>query len=236
LLSNPAAQNLTQQNLMSSGLSVASQLGVPVNSLKPKDLSGVAANFSKSSAESASWIKGQLPADKQAEFDQRFKDAQFAVGTADAKLNDAMLQQAPPGEAVDTVNRETLTAAVSRVFGNDKIPPINYDGPPQPPAALFAEYKRLITLSKEQQIKLADLAAQEPTANTADALIAQYDAIRKSLNTIAKDLESLKNDLLKQPYPYDITAEVDAELATVLGLISDIRTLYIANLRRIKGS
>jgi len=235
LLSNPAAQNLTQQNLMSSGLASASALGVPINNFNPKELSGVAANFSKSTAGGADWIRGQLPPDKQADFDQRFKDAQFAVGTADEKFNDAMLQQAPPGEAVNTVDRETLTAAMSRVFGNNKIPAIDYNGPPQPPAALYAEYKRLITLSKEQQTKLATLGAQEATAKTADALIAQYDAIRKYLDTIAKDLASLKSDLLKQPYTYEITAEVEAELATVLGIISDIRTLYIANLHRLKG-
>ena len=234
LLSNPAAQNLTQQNLMSNGLAVAGSLGVPINSLKPKDLGGVAANFSKSGAAGADWIKGQLPADKQADFDQQWKNAQFAVGSADEKFNDAMLQQAPPGEATDTVNRETLTAALGRVFGNDKIPPVNYDGPPQPPAPLFAEYKRLITLSKEQQTKLADLASKEATPANANALIAQYDAIRKYLDQVAKDLEILKQDLLKQNFTYEITAEVDAELATVLAIISDIRTLFVPNLRRIR--
>jgi hypothetical protein len=234
LLSNPAAQNLTQQNLMSNGLSVAGSLGVPINSLKPKELGGVAANFSKSGAAGADWIKGQLPADKQADFDQQWKNAQFAIGSADEKFNDAMLQQAPPGEATDTVNRETLTGALGRVFGNDKIPSINYDGPPQPPAPLFAEYKRLITLSKEQQTKLAELASKEATPSNANALIAQYDAIRKYLDQVAKDLEILKQDLLKQSFTYEITAEVDAELATVLAIISDIRTLFVPNLRRIR--
>ena len=236
LLSNPAAQNLTQQNLMSSGLAAAGALGVPINSLKPKDLSGVAANFAKSESDSTAWIKGQLPADKQADFDQRWKDAQFAVGSADSKFNDAMLQQAPPGEAVDTVNRETLTGAVSRVFGNDKIPPINYNGPPQPPAALVAEFRRLNTLSKEQQVKLAELSGQDTTAKTVDALIAQYDAIRKTLDRLAKDFESLKKDLLAQPYTYDLTSEVDAALAIVLGLISDISKLFIPSLRKFKAT
>jgi hypothetical protein len=234
LLSNPAAQNLTQQNLMSDGLAVAGSLGVPINSLKPKELGGVAANFSKSGAAGADWIKGQLPADKQADFDQQWKNAQFAVGSADEKFNDAMLQQAPPGEATDTVNRETLTGALGRVFGNDKIPSINYDGPPQPPAPLFSEYKRLITLSKEQQTKLADLASKEATPANANALIAQYDAIRKYLDQVAKDLEILKQDLLKQSFTYEITSVVDAELATVLAIISDIRTLFVPNLRKIR--
>jgi len=234
LLSNPAAQNLTQQNLMSSGLAAAGTLGVPINSLVPKDLSGISANFAKSLTESTSWIKGQLPADKQADFDKRFADAKFAVGTAEQKLNDSIKQEAPPGEATDTVNRDTLTGAVSRVFGNDKIPSIDYNGPPQPPSALVAEFRRLNTLSKEQQVKLANLSGQEITSRTVDPLIAQYDAIRKYLDKLVKDFESLKKDLLAQSYTYELTSEVDAVLATILGLISDISKLFIPNLRKFK--
>ena len=233
-LSSPASQNLTQQNLMSSGLASAGALGIPISSLNAKDTAGVAANFAKSPAAGTDWIKGQLPPDKQADFDTRFKDAQFAIGSADAKFNDAMLQQAPPGEAVDTVNRETLTAAVGRVFGNDKIPPIDYNGPPPPPSNLFAENKRLIRLTNDQQIKLADLGSQEVTAKNVDALIAQYNAILKSLNTVAKDYASLQKDVAGKSYT-EFISEVDAGLAVVLALIDDIRTLYLSNLRRIKG-
>jgi hypothetical protein len=232
-LSNPAAQNLTQQNLMSSGLASAGALGVPLNDLSSKDTAGIAANFAKSPGGGADWIKGQLPPDKQADFDARFKDAQFAIGSAGGSFNDAMLQQIPPGEATDTVNRETLTAATGRIFGNDKIPPIDYNGPPQPPSNLFAENKRLTKLTNEQQTKLADLGGQEVTAKNADALIAQYNSILKYLNTLAKDYASLQKDVAGKPYT-EFIAEVDAGLALVLALIDDIRTLYLPNLRRNK--
>lgn len=234
LLSNPAAQNLTQQNLMSSGLASAAAIGVPISSLNAKDTAGMASVFSKDSAAGADWIKGQLPAGKQAEFDAKFKEAQFAIGSVDGKFNDAMLQQEPPGEATDTVNRETLTAAMGRVFGNDKIPPIDYNGPPQPPGPLFAENRRLNTLTKEQQAKLADLGGQEATAKNAAALIAQYEAILKYLNTVAKDYASLQKDVAGKPYT-EFIAEVDAGAVLVLAIIDDIRTLYLPNLRRIKG-
>lgn len=234
LLSNPAAQNLTQQNLMSSGLASAAAIGVPISSLNAKDTAGMASVFSKDSAAGADWIKGQLPAGKQAEFDAKFKEAQFAIGSVDGKFNDAMLQQEPPGEATDTVNRETLTAAMGRVFGNDKIPPIDYNGPPRPPSPLFAENKRLNTLTKERQAKLADLGSQEATPKTAAALIAQYESILKELNTIAKDYASLQKDVAGKPYT-EFIAEVDAGAALVLAIIDDIRTLYLPNLRRIKG-
>lgn len=234
LLSSPAAQTLAQQDLMSKGLSTASQLGLPIKELTSKDQGGLASVFSKDSAEGAGWIRGQLPADKQAEFDTKFAEAKFAIGSADDKFNDAMLQEAPPGEATDTVNRETLTAALGRVFGNGKIPPIDYNAPPQPPPPLFAENKRLNNLSKEQQVKLADLGGKEATASTADALIAQYESIRKYLDKLAKDYASLQKDVAGKPYT-EFIAQVDAGAAQVLALIDDIRTLYLPNLRRTRG-
>jgi len=235
LLSSPQAQTLAQQDLMSKGLSTASQLGLPIKELTAKEQGGLAAVFSKDSAEGVGWIKGQLPADKQAGFDTKFAEAKFAIGSADDKFNDAMLQEAPPGEATDTVNRETLTAALGRVFGNDKIPAIDYNGPPQPPGPLFAENKRLNSLSKEQQVKLADLGGKEATASTADALIAQYESIRKYLEKLAKDYASLQKDVAGKPYT-EFIAEVNAGAALVLALIDDIRTLYLPNLRRTRGA
>ena len=236
-LSNPAAQNLTQQNLMSSGLASAGALGVPLNELSPKSLGGMSSIFAKDSAASTDWIKGQLPPDKQADFDAKFKEAQFAVGTADEKLNDAMLQEAPPGEATDTVNRETVSAALGRVFGNDKIPAIDYnDTTPRLPGNLFAEQQSIVRLLKDQQKKLDEINATETTASSADAKIAQLSEIIKKLNDLAKRAQVQKTDIAKLPNPVpDAAREIDELLSTILALIDDIRTLYLPNLRRIKG-
>jgi hypothetical protein len=125
-LNNPTAQNLTQQNLMSSGLATASSLGVPLDVFNAKELGGISSVFAKNSATATDWIRGQLPPGQQAEFDAKFKEAQFAVGTAEQKLNDAVLQQSPPGEATDTVDRITVDAATTRIVGNDKVPDLNY--------------------------------------------------------------------------------------------------------------
>ena len=235
-LKNPAAQNLTQQNLMSSGLASAAAVGIPISSLGGKDTAGLAANFSKSPAEGIDWIKGQLPADKQADFNSRFKDAQFSIESVDSSFNDAMLQQVLPGEATNTVNRETLTAATSRISGNDKIPSIDYTGPPQPPGGLVAENKRLNSLTKSQQVKLSNLdeKLQEVTAKTAGALIAQYEAMLKYLFNVATDYVSLQKEVAGKPYTKFI-AEVDAGLALVLALYDEIRKEYLPNLRRAGG-
>jgi hypothetical protein len=85
-----------------------------------------------------------------------------------------------------------------------------------------------------QQSKLSNLATQEVTAKTASALIAQYEAIMKYLNTVAKDYTSLQKDVAGKPYT-EFIAEVDAGLALVLALIDDIRKLYLPNLRRARG-
>jgi hypothetical protein len=221
---------------MSSGLASAAAVGIPISSLGGKDTAGLAANFSKSPAEGIDWIKGQLPADKQADFNSRFKDAQFSVTSVDSSFNDAMLQQVLPGEATNTVNRETLTAATTRISGNDKIPSINYNGPPQPPGGLVAENKRLNSLTKSQQIKLADLdeKLQKVTAKTSNALLAQYDAMLKYLFNVATDYVSLQKEVAGKPYT-EFIAEVDAGLALVLALYDEIRLEYLPNLRRAGG-
>jgi hypothetical protein len=236
-LTNPAAQNLTQQNLMSSGLATASSLGVPLDGFNPKELGGISSVFAKDSAAGTDWIRGQLPPDKQADFDAKFKEAQFAIGTADEKLNDAMLQEAPPGEATDTVNRETVSAALGRVFGNDKIPAIDYnDTTPRLPSNLFAEQQAIVRLLKDQQKKFDEINATDTTASNADAKIAQLSEIIKKLNDVAKRAQVQKTDIAKLSNPVpDAAREIDELLSTILALIDDIRTLYLPNLRRIKG-
>ena len=234
LLSNSGIQNLTQQNLMSSGLNAVKQLGIPIDNLDPKALAGVALNAAKSATDTLAWAQGQLPADLESQFDTLAKDASFAVDFADQKINDAIAQLVPPGEAEDTVDRATLDAAVTRIFGNDKIPSLDYGGPVPPPGPLFAENKKLKGLVAEQQAKLSNLATQEVTAKTAATLIAQYEAIMKYLNNVAKDYASLQKDVAGKPYT-EFIAEVDAGLALVLALIDDIRKLYLPNLRRARG-
>jgi len=233
LLSNPAAQNLTQQNLMSSGLNAVKQLGIPVSQLNTKSLAGVALNAAKSPTDTLAWAKGQLPADLKSQFDTVAKDAAFSVDFAEQKLNDAVAQLAPPGEAEDTVDRATLDAAVTRIFGNDKIPDLNYGTAPPPPPALFAENRRLKTLTAEQQTKIFALVDQTPTAKTVDAQIAQYTAIRAELFKLSKLYQALQADVRGKPYT-DFIDEVDRGLALVQALIEDIGMQYIPTLRQIK--
>ena len=233
-LNNPAAQNLTQQSLMNLGLATAGSFGVPLDALNAKELGGISSVFAADSAGGADWIRGQLPSNLQADFDAKFKEAQFAIGTADEKLNDAVLQLAPPGESENTVDRATLDAAVTRIFGNDKIPDLNYGTAPAPPSALFAENRRLKALTSGQQKKIFVLVGEIPsTSNTVDAQIAQYTAIRAELFKLVKLYQSLQADVRGKPYT-DFIDEVDRGVALVQALIEDIDMQYIPTLRQIK--
>jgi hypothetical protein len=233
LLNNPAVQNLTQQNLMSSGLNAVKQLGIPIDKLNPKALAGVSLNAAKSPADALAWAKGELPADLKSQFDTVAKDASFAVDFADQKINDAIAQLAPPGEAEDTVDRATLDAAVTRLFGNDKIPNLDYGSPVPPPAPLFAENKRLKALTSDQQAKISTLVSQETTAQNVDARIAQYTAIRSELLKLARLYQELQADVKGKPYT-DFIDEVNRGLALIQALIEDINIQYIPALKQFK--
>lgn len=187
-LSNPAAQNLTQQNLMSSGLATAGALGVPLNELSPKSLAGISSVFAKDSVAAADWIRGQLPPGKQADFNAKFKEAQFAVNTAEQKLNDAVLQQAPPGEAENTVNRKTVDAATSRVVGNNKVPNIEYTKSPIDLRILQLQIDTVTRELAEQQVVLTETRASVRASTAAQGI--------SILNTSEGILTRIKSSLL----------------------------------------
>lgn len=236
LLSSPAAQNLAQQDLMSKGLSVASQFGLPIKDLTSKEQGGLASVFSKSSAEGVDWIKGQLPADKQAEFDAKFADAKFAVGTAEQKLNDAVKQEAPPGESTNTVNRATVDAAATRVVGNDKVPSFSYGTQPAN-EALVEENK---ALRKEVRGLLARLqefsdSGEITDSAQADARNAQLGALASEFSTVRDKIVALKARALNAvPYSADFMIKLENQIndiGTAITLINDLQK-YLRQVKR----
>ena len=232
-LSNPAAQNLTQQNLMSSGLASAGALGVPLNELSPKSLGGMSSIFAKDSAASTDWIKGQLPPDKQADFDAKFKEAQFAVGTAEQKLNDPVLQQVPPGEAENTVNRQTVDAATTRVVGNDKVPSLAYGIKPADPV-LVEENKALRKEVKGLLQRIIDVGPDNATPEQADAKIAQLTAIRNELEILIDKTFALRTRAVSaNPYSESFYQKLNDQAVDLVKAI-ELVDQAIKNLRQLK--
>ena len=216
LLSNPAAQNLTQQDLMSKGMSVASQLGLPIDELTAKDQGGLASVFSKSSEEGADWIRGQLPGDKQAEFDKKYAEAKFAVGTAEQKLNDPVLQQAPPGESTNTVNRVTVDAAAVRIVGNDKVPATTYGNQPAN-EALVAENKALRKEIKALLGRLAEIKVSTAPPDQLDALNAQLDALLAEFQIVLDKTSTIEARALNAvPYSSEFSQKLRGQLTDII--------------------
>ena len=215
LLSNPAAQNLTQQNLMSSGLATAKSLGVPIDQLSPSSLGGISSVFAKESAAGADWIRGKLPPDKQADFDAKFNDAKFAVNTAEQKLNDAVVQQAPPGEATNTVSRQTVNAATTRVVGNDKVPDLQYSKPPADTRFLELQISTVKRELAEQQLVLTETRAAVRASTAAQGI--------GILNTSESILTRIKSSLLG--YERDAYAINNESPGTATAILAEIATL-----------
>lgn len=142
LLGNSAIQDKVQTDLMSKGLDAVNGAGVPVNSLTPQALSGVAAMAAKSVSDTVNFVKGlasniptppglpQIPGKDQlapnvtSAFNNVVKNNSFAVNLTQQKIERPFKQEEPVQPAVNTVDTETQTAAAQRVVGNDKVPEI----------------------------------------------------------------------------------------------------------------
>lgn len=139
MLSNPSLQGLTQQNLMSTGLSALGSLGVPTSALNPQAAIGAALNAAKSIPDAAAWAKGVgLPTDLKTSFDQNAVAGAFGVNLSDLKANAPMLLEEKIKGSLNTVNRDTLNAATQRLLGAAKIPKLSYATPSSVTSALDA--------------------------------------------------------------------------------------------------
>jgi hypothetical protein len=131
LLDSVPAQDSIMQGLMATGSAALSQLGVPTDKLNPEALAGTLVNAAKSVPDTLKWATGQaLPAGVKAAFDQNASASAFAVNFAEIKIPEPFKAETVPPVAENTVNRDTLNAAASRVTGNPKIPAVAYDSKP----------------------------------------------------------------------------------------------------------
>ena len=234
-LSNPSVQNTTQQSLMSSGLSAVQQLGIPIAALSSKALGGLSLNAAKSPAQTLNWAQGKLPPDAQAQFDATARDGAFAIGTADQKFNDAMTQQAPPGEAENTVDRQTLDAATTRIFGNAKIPSFKYGSEDRDPAVVAdrkALRKETATVASQFDTLVNEIDSTTP--DQADAKIAQFKAISTQFTAFIKGFEALKTRALNgKPYSASLVVDLEKDIAGLQDAIVEISRL-IRKLQNLK--
>jgi hypothetical protein len=131
LTASGAKQEAVLQGLMAKGVNELAAVGIPVSSLSAQGLAGTALNAAKSPAAAEAFLKGlPIPGDAtgqlKAAFDANVRDGAFAVNLAETKIPDVFKEIDLPIPATNTVNRDTLNAAVGRIVGNDKVPIPNY--------------------------------------------------------------------------------------------------------------
>ena len=131
LTASAGKQEAVFQDLMAKGLNDLSAVGIPVASMSAQGLAGTAMCAAKSPVAAEAFLKGlPIPGDAAGElkavFDANVRDGAFAVNLAAGKIPDAFKEIDIPFPAANTVNRDTLNAAVGRIVGNDKVPIPNY--------------------------------------------------------------------------------------------------------------
>jgi hypothetical protein len=143
LVSNVNAQDKIQTGLMSAGLAAVKGAGIPVDSLTPQALSGVATMAAKSVTDTVNFVKGlassiptppglpQIPGKDQlapnvtSAFNNVAKNSAFAVNLTQQKIERPFKQEETVQPAANTVDTETQAAAAQRVIGNDKVPNVS---------------------------------------------------------------------------------------------------------------
>lgn len=194
LLGSESKQNGIQQNLMAQGLSGLKQVGIPTDSLNPSALTGTVLNAAKSLPNTVNWAKGlPLPPGVKTAFDTVARDSAFAVDFANQKVDNSLKQEIVPVPASDTVNRETLNAAASRVVGNAKVPTVDYNGVPEINVNKFGnDYSAFKLESTKLQAKLSETLNSRTIESTANS-IRQREQIIGDFNALdARALELIR--------------------------------------------
>ena len=129
-LSSSPAQSKTMQNLMSSGLNNLSAAGIPTDKLSAQVTGGLALGATAVAGNLGALtnaLKGApTPADIKAKLDQGFADASAAINLGLSKVPAEFKAEIVPEISADTVNRDTVTGAMSRILGDAKIPIPNF--------------------------------------------------------------------------------------------------------------
>ncbi len=244
LLSSVSKQDGIQQQLMSQGLTVVSQLGIPTDKLSTASLAGLANAAAKSIPATMDWAKGlPLPADIKAELDTAARDGAFAADFAAFKVDDDMKAEITPLPAENTVDRQTVDAASKRIVGNDKVPEFSY-GAVQPLNVLdsvLALQNKIALTSAQQTVIERQLAEVRKTVtpSTASEGIGILDEELGKISLVDSQYSEYKRQALQlnkiQAESGDaILAKIESELAEVAGIRKRIEST-LAKLRELVG-
>lgn len=238
LLASVPTQDRLQQQLMQSGTSALGELGIPVSQLNPQTLAGAALNAARSITDAFTWATGgSLPGSVSSAFNQVAKDSSFAVGFGETKTSDAMKQETPPEESIDTVDRATVNAAAERVIGNEKVPEIQYNTPLPPVSSgslseQVAQSSLRLNAIIQQQTPIARMESQIATdPNVGVDIIREYQRLLADLTDLLGTLQNLKTQAANAEPPL---SSVAAGADRIKGLVDQQVTQLESAISRVR--
>jgi hypothetical protein len=195
LLDSVSKQDAVQQTLMTVGKNALDQVGIPTNKLNATALSGTLTNAAKSVPDTVKWAQGlPLPTDVKSDLNKVAGASAFAVNFTNSKVPEEFKAQVVPPVAADTVDRDTLNAAASRVTGNSKIPAVAYDS--KPARVDIVEYgadvNAATNLSVTLLAELQKLNRKIAPSNT----IAEFTSAKQQLEALQIEVADNQNELL----------------------------------------
>ena len=230
LLNNSSLQDKVQQDLMATGLAGISAAGIPVSNLSPQGVAGMALNAAKSVSQTVDYAKGlPIPGDVagavKAGFDQAVRDGGFAVNIVETKIPPAWKAIDLPIPKSNTVNRDTVNAAATRIAGNEKIPPPNYTASPPAESEVASQAQEIQALfvSITQKVNQVNAARIETKAK-ADALANQQQITFDSWSAVDALVQAYRTDF--NTNVLNLLADLDAKWARA---DSKVRTVLKAD-------
>jgi hypothetical protein len=127
LLSDPALQSLTQNEIMVTALDGLRSAGVVTGTESPRDLASFVQTASRFGVNTTvDWIQGAAPPDIALEINSVAKSAQFAVNFVDTKASELVAGGIQLGGFTGTAQRGQVDRAVTDIIGNAKVPTPNF--------------------------------------------------------------------------------------------------------------
>ena len=231
LLDNFVKQGLIQQGEMKKGLDALKAFGIPTDLLSAAGAAGAALNAAIDPAAAAAFLKNipGIGGDLAEKFLANTRDGAFAADLV-KKIPPEFKAEVIPVPTANTVNRETVTAAVTRVLGNPKIPEPNY-GPAEPPPGRDDELTETI---KRVATELAALiASTDQELNALNANIAALEGRQTITDAEWQAVNAERSAISKRYNP--VAVPLNAELTEAINAVSeDVRTAYTPVVNRVR--
>jgi len=192
-------------------------------------LVGTVLNAAKSLPAAADWAKGlPLPPGIKTAFDQVARDGAFSVDFANQNIANSLKQEIVPVPATDTVNRETVNAAASRVVGNAKVPAVSYNNTPKVDIVKFGSAVNAERLKYPDFLKRGvqiTRAAEEnnlsPTIRQLEQLVGDLNASDGVLTSLLREANLIKIQLNFTPPQLAQIETTKADIARAISIFEN---------------